>query len=371
MKIDPTTLALFSPFTREVANPKRQLIKSQKQFERFVDFNNGVKDCYCDLFTYPFDGVIDKMYFDFDWWVGFKRALPFAQRFYKFLTECEGLNVIPVASGVKGFNLYPILKPETYDPIMAKKMLYEKQYSLIIKEFACSKIVKISSTTVFDKDGKEHPMLVNRKGLIYLDPKPIGDIRRFVRIPNTLRPPKNLTYCTYLDSETFLDMDAKDVAKCIRKPQTFDLSDMFSATKGLSDIETVPDLYKKLGSSNGRPLGVHLTKLTPTKANKFLMPLLRPCLYDHMMTAEPRHSARVASTVDLLQAGLSPDTILGVYRKLGWNDFNENVTKYQINNVVYLKPFGCRKLIEEGLATRKCEECKAYTEFDGGVVAGS
>lgn len=347
MKLDSTTLQLFSPFQREVANPKRQMIKNQAGFERFIEFNNGVKDCFCDLYTYPFNGVIDKMYFDFDGINGgFEIALPYAQDFYQFLTEDKGLNVIPVASGKKGFNLYVILKPEDYGD-NAKKLLYDVQYSLIVEAFG-----PVTAVTVEDKEGSEHPSLRNEDGLIYLDPKTIGDIRRFVRIPNTLRPPENTNYCTYLPRNFFLVFKSEDVAGYMKNPHTYDYS--FNSKKALGDFPIFPDLYEKIGHLNGGTAVDMGTRLKPSGGSEFLKRLLRPCLFRHMITKEPRHDVRVASTVDLLNAGINPETIFEVYKGLGWGDWDSETTNYQIKNVKYLKPYSCKKLRQRGIPQVCC-----------------
>lgn len=351
MKLDSTTINLFSPFsTRECANPKRQPIKSQKDFEKFVERNNGVNDCYCDLYTYPFDGVIDKMYFDFDGINGgFEVALPFAQRFYEFLTERKGLDVIPVASGRKGFNLYPIFKPENYGG-RAKKMLYEVQYTLIVEEFGT-----VVSVTVLDREGKEHPSLRNEEGLIYLDPKTIGDVRRFARIPNTLRPPENVNYCTYLPHDEFLSMTTEEVARYMKFPRSYCYPFFNSPKKALGDFPVYPDLALLIGNQNGGGAVSAGARVIPSGGSEFLKPLLRPCLYRHLLTKEPRHDVRVAATVDLLNAGIPPKTIFEAYTKLNWADWDSEVTEYQIKNVNYLKPFSCSKLRSKGIPEICCE----------------
>ena len=209
--MDQTTLFLFSPFERECADPIRRPIKGSEQFLDFVDTHNGLSDCYCDLYPYPFNGMIDKIYYDFDGIEGgMKDALPYAQAFYRFLVGIKKFSVIPVASGKKGFNLYVILKEQAYPN--AKQLLRKVSYSLIVECFG-----KVTRLTYIDKKGKKHPVLakVNDKGevgeLIYCDPQPIGDVRRFSRIPNTLRPPKNNAYCTYLDPSKFAKMTMGDV----------------------------------------------------------------------------------------------------------------------------------------------------------------
>jgi len=86
--------------------------------------------------------------------------------------------------------------------------------------------------------------------------------------------------------------------------------------------------------------------------NETLRLVLRPCLYRLITVEEPRHHVRVASTVDLLRADFTPNQILEIYRSLKWKDWNEEITRYQIEHckpIVYSK----RKLKQLGI----CFEC--------------
>ena len=347
MKLDRTTIKLFSPFFREVANPKRRLIKGVWEFLRFIEQNNGVNDCYIDLYPWPFNGLIDKLFFDVDGINGYGEALPYAQKFYEFLTEEKGLSVIPVASGKKGFHLYVLLKPRKYEN--AKELLYKVEYSLIVECFG-----NVKAVTVTDAKGKDHPTLRNERGLIYFDPKVIGDVRRFVRVPNTLRPPENLNYCTYLPPDGFLRMTERTVAEHMKEPHVYDYN-LDGDFPALHELEVLPDLEARLKCRNG-DFAVHAPKmdLAPKNVLKFLKPLLRPCLYNRITQPEPRHAVRVAVTVDLLQAGLSKDTIFNIYKALGWRDWDPDITRYQIEHCEYLKPYSCAKLRRLGIPRECC-----------------
>lgn len=355
--LDQTTLFLYSPFERETACPTRQPIKGLQQFENFVDTHNGIEDCYADLYTYPFTGVIDKIYYDFDGVSnGMEQALPYAQTFYRFLTGIKKLSVIPIASGKKGFNLYIILKEQSYPN--AKQLLHDVAYSLIVECFG-----KISQLTFTDKEGREHPTLtkVDEKGnpteIICIDPKIIGDVRRFSRIPNTLRPPENRAYCTYLDPYKFPKMSITDVYKAIKHKNTF--AYQLKSYTTLKDIEIHPQLSSFLinCNGNGNGNGNGHTTFNRNLDTKDLEQALRPCLFKYMLSPEPRHDVRVAATADLIGSGFSDEEIFNMYKKLKWVDFDPATTEYQIE---HCKPicWDKSKLKEKGICFNCGRNCR-------------
>ena len=83
MEIDKNTFLLFSPFNRNVGNPYQFGIKSQKDFEDFLIRNNGLNDCSASV--YADDGVIDKIWFDFDG----EGAIEEAKKLYDYLKFLE------------------------------------------------------------------------------------------------------------------------------------------------------------------------------------------------------------------------------------------------------------------------------------------
>lgn len=355
--LDQTTLFLFSPYEREVACPIRQPIKGLEQFQNFVDTHDGITDCYADLYTQPFTGVIDKIYYDFDGVSnGMEEALPYAQIFYRFLVGMKKLSVIPVASGKKGFNLYVILKEQSYPN--AKQLLHDVAYSLIVECFG-----KVSQLTYIDKEGREHPTLakVDENGktteIICIDPKIIGDVRRFSRIPNTLRPPDNRAYCTYLDPYKFPKMSIADVHKAIKHKNTY--AYQLKSYVTLKDIEIHPQLSSLLLHVNGNGNGKEHNNSTFNRNlnTSHLEQVLRPCLFKNMLSPEPRHDVRVASTADLIGSGFSTNEILEMYRKLRWLDFNEETTRYQIE---HCKPihYGKDTLKNKGICFNCGRNCR-------------
>lgn len=316
MRIDTTTLRLFGDMPREVANPSRKVVHRVSQMARFIEKNNGVKDCYTSV--YPLTGVIDEIFYDLDG----KKALKDAKKMYGWLRG-EGYSVVPVASGKKGFHLHVLLKPRKYGD-EAKSSLLKATMGILSSIFG---------------DGEETSVSV--------DPHPIGDVRRICRIPNTLRPPENLNWCTYLPPDGFLDMTEVDVARHIKSPHTYEY-DFGGKLPSLTDFPE-PEGFELKGWN---PIG-NETPILPKGGNVFLQNVLRPCLYRHLVSPDPKHSVRVAATVDLLKF-FSTDEIFNWYSRLGWTDFNPETTRYQIEHCQGLKSYSCRKLRRLGIPNVCC-----------------
>jgi len=319
MKLDPTTIRLFSPFDREVANPRRRRIHTMGEFIRFIERNNGRNDCYVSI--YPADGAIDKIFFDLDSPKGVIGSVEDARHLYSWLLM-KGFNVVPVVSGKKGFHLYVLLKPRRYEN--AKKLLTRASYWILCEAFGYT-------------DGEVRTATV--------DPHPIGDVRRISRIPNTLRPPENLTWCTYLP-EDWITMDTAELVAHMKSPHTYD----YDLTGHYPTLDEFPEPPVEI--TEWEPIG-DVTPIQPMKGNIFLKNLLRPCLYRHMMSDNPPHVVRVASTIDLLDF-FDPTEIFEVYKTLGWADWDPEVTMRQIESCKGLKPYGCKRLRKLGIPSVCC-----------------
>ena len=321
MKLNGATQLLFGGFPREVADPRRRLVYGSGQFEKFVEQRDGVTDCYTSLYSQ--DGAIDKVFWDFDDPKGIIGCREDAERLYTWLLA-KDFNVIPVLSGKKGFHIYLLLKPKWYKN--GKELLTKATYSIMCDAFGYD-----------DDTGK----IETAKA----DPHIIGDVRRITRIPNTLRPPENMTWCTYLP-EDWVKMSTAELVNHMKSPHSYDY-DLSGHYPTLDEFPEPPVEITRWEPQGG------VTPIFPIKGNIFLKNLLRPCLYRNMMSDHPGHAARVASTVDLLDF-FSPEEIYEMYRTLGWGDWDPEVTLMQIESCKGLKPYGCKKLRSLGVPEVCC-----------------
>ena len=319
MKINSTTLQLFSPFARTVGNPVQYPINNQSEFEYFLDKNNGIKDCSSSV--YANDGKIDKVWFDFDG----KNSFEEAKKVYKYL-KTKNAKCIPVISGKKGIHLHLLVKSNVHiESANAKAILMDV-------------VTTIMHEALGIKDWSQETALDWTKA---------GVVHATCRIPNTLRPPQNKTWCSYLP-ENWDDMSTYDLWTYAKQPNEFSYTGkvlpietfisetpLFQATEIQSQIS---DVYTKNSIT------------IPDNMTEFLKKVMRPCLYRHILSKNPNHNVRVAATIDFLHAGFSPEEIIKIYSKCGWSNFNEGVTKEKINYLaqrVYnddMSAYSCQKL---------------------------
>ncbi len=329
--VDRVTYKLFSPFRREVGIPRRSTIYNWSQFKSFVDKNNGINDCYAAV--YPFDNHVseitqlDRIMFDFDAsLVEIDKALESAKVMYDLLVS-YGLNVIPIATGSKGLQLHVLFKPESFSN--AKETLWLTSYTLMKEAYKG-----------------------NSKLMSALDVHPVGDVRRICRIPNTSRPPTNRFFSSFLP-QALDTVTPEDVIEHMVNPKAYDYD--FTRKLSFNDID-LTESYQELipyGNSSN-PVFIPKQSLSATAQEltvDMLGLIIRPCLFRNLQLGEPPHSARVATTIDLINLGFRPPAIAKIYSKLGWVDYDINKTLYQISTIYDPKteksrliPYGCSKL---------------------------
>ena len=293
--LDKPTSLLFHSYPREIGK-KRSLVRDEREFISKIDLLNGVDEVFTNVNSV--DGTMDKVFIDFDG----PSALAESQQVYQFLLS-NNIPSIPVASGKKGIHLYVLFKPRRGQD--NKETLFKATKSLFISALG------------------EHNKSV--------DPHVVGDLRRLCRVPNTLRPPENLAYCTFLPpSKGFLEMKPIDLCWYIKGTHTYPTED-YLGKNGFPTFEEVilPEVEKQKITFTVVP------SIVPDKVyvdDEHLKQLLRPCLYRLLTVEEPRHHVRLAVTADLLLMDYTPDEILNMFRGLKWIDWDEDITRTQINS---------------------------------------
>lgn len=328
--VDKTTLRLFGDMPREVG-VKRRHCASIHHFINWIEENNGINDCYVSV--YPKDGTIDKIYYDFDSKTNIAKAVNEAKKFYRGLTS--SFNVIPVFSGEKGVNLHVLLKAKKYNVRVTKRKLMLSNAALYLLD------------EVFGHNEKTRIIRVNTA-----DPTCVGDIRRICRVPDTLRPPENLSYCTYLPPE-WVDWSVEDIVLHAKSRHSYDYKLDNERLPTLDMFPSDVDLKLKGQRDEEKERSTKGRRIRTTDEGKFLEKLLRPCLYKRIIGKNPSHDVRVATTIDLLQF-FSDREILNIYKGLGWKDWDSDTTEYQIQSCKGLIPYSCSKLIRKGIPDQCC-----------------
>ena len=150
--------ALAPSFPREVAFPNRRICITEKDFYSFINRYNKIKNVYYSLYAcddkHGFDtSALDKAAFDFD----SKDPKSLVSQILKFSDDLLNLNLkhLIVYSGKKGFHVYIMLKNGR--KLQFKKDTLHNVHLHLVEQF------KITP-----------------------DPQLFGDIKRVLRVPNTL-----------------------------------------------------------------------------------------------------------------------------------------------------------------------------------------
>lgn len=188
-----------------------------------------------------------------------------------------------------------------------------------------------------------------------LDHHCLTDVRRMTRIPNTLRPPRNNAYCTYLPKDWTVNItDEADYREYVRHTHKINYDIRYYPALNLfpgvdyniGRFEIDRRGTAKRGESN------HI----PKRVKKYLEPLLRPCLYRMIQWNNPPHYVRRATCNDLLTLGHSVHEVVGIFSKLNWEDFDRETTKYFVKAAKKIgsPPYSCATLRRKGVVRICC-----------------
>ena len=354
--MDSLTRQLFPNFPREIAFPWRKPCPRLSDFKREVIHNNGISDIYTSVYGSNF--LINKIYYDIDYiphpQVDGRYELEDTKKIYEYCTVEKGYQVIPIVTGKKGYHLYIPVKPKLYKE-KSKLYLLTAHYSIIREVFGDFK-----EEMLILPSGKSVRVLRNKDRIIGPDPAICGDIRRIARVPNTLRPPENINYCTYLPPDEFLDMSHEDIIVHMKDTHTYPTKINYRTAPSLTDFEYKFDKPPEFSSWTPIESSDSVRVGNP---NQYLKDFLRPCLYRHMTTIHPSDDVRYASTVDLAAyTDLTPSEIISIYSSLGWEDFDEMTTKKKVIGICNdtrkgkHKPWTCAKLVKMGIPRICCVE---------------
>ena len=326
------TETLFCPFPREVmAKPAEQgydddiigrwKVNNLKQAERFVNSNNGRYDCCFAIYSYP-HFILDRISLDLDG----SYAISEGQQIYKWCIEHK-LSTIPVISGKKGIWLHILLKEEFYDK--PKQILTRATLGLVREALG--------------EDSKS------------LDRSKVGDVRGMSRVPNTLRPPDNINWCSYLPQD-FHKMTESEVAYYSKSPYV--PNGEYFPIKREKTLFDLPQAEITVSNGNGSMFflssrGEFASNIDVTNPHKFLQRLLRPCLYRSITSKKPPNVVRVAVVADLLRLSFSEQEIYSALSRLEWDNFSSNITRYHIHRLSEmgndLPSYSCSRLSAEGI----------------------
>ena len=339
---------MFEKFPRYVGNPRQHKIETDQQLKQFMFVNSGNNNCFTSVYsTLNGKTVIDKVFNDID--NGDKeKALEIAKKLFKKYLE-YGLDVVPIYSGMKGFHVYPLLKPKIYGDDVA----------LLLKQFSYKFINEANVYEITD-DGKKIPLV---------DTSVIGDLKRLCRYINTQRVSSSGTpissFCIMLDPSKFLDMEINEIIELAKSPQNHLNYKINEPTLTLDDFD-----YSKVNLNEFKSNQVPTTTIEQINtlqikdknvSIKILSRLIRrPCIRNLLLTTNPPDKVRYAATCELNRIKMSPHKIVNLFAGIGWSNFDESKTLYQVEQICLKnsQTMGKKLMIQNGFCTNNEDICK-------------
>lgn len=211
-KLD-TTRVLFDNFPRHVGK-YRAKVYDWDSFQRYLGKASGREECYVSVYplvpsgsdwTVP-DGGLDKVTFDFDGNGAFEQSC----KVYRTALK-NGFDAIPAISGKKGFHTHILSQPMDIPQAKVKETLMD---------ISCQILKEALGITDWADSGS-------------VDWHVIGNSSALIRVPGTLRPPDNISYCSFLPPD-YYTMDEAEVYRFTKSQQDFDYD--LNSGKSLLDV---------------------------------------------------------------------------------------------------------------------------------------
>jgi len=325
-------VVLFNKFPRWVG-PTQKMVYDRDQMLRHIYCFSGLRDVFTSVYAFPFrHGIplIDKLFCDID--DEPEKALKKGQDLFEWTTENHFSTAVNW-TGNKGPHVYPLCPNIAFD---SKKINGEKQ------DF---KVPLIDSTS-------------------------IGDVRRLTRIHETRRASvfglQLPVHCIAIEPDQFLDLNIKDIFEYEKEPcpfpdikfkkenikKHFNELDLDSVNVSEWRGQDVLNVFKNKDGSPDTPQG-ELSEL-------FRVILPRPCIHRFITLPDCPAPVRYAAVCELSRAGMKADTILGLFQKIGWGNFDIDQTSKQIRAITSkdTETIGKGKMSEMGFCLPEdCDMC--------------
>jgi hypothetical protein len=279
--------------------------------------------------VYPSNGIVDKLFFDFDCNVSKFPDLDMQEvfndfcKFYSYLVGI-GEHPLPVVSGLKGYHIYVPLFPCK----ATKEELYHATLCILYE----------ASMIEFDyveENGVSRQIWNTSRAL---DSTTFGDVEQLCRIPNTLRAPMNKRWCTWLPSHK-VDVTDMSVIETFEWAKRYHLrDDACIRTRTIKDYITRD---KEFFSGYSSKLSWKVT-FTPEEAFKtdrermlysMLKPFVPTSVIARVIHPEAEHDARFTTALAMLESGLGTDYVIGLLQLIGWNDWDLSECRYQVEQI--------------------------------------
>lgn len=312
---------------RWVGNPVQIRVESTEQFVWFVRINNGTKDCFASIHSYPEPGVLLNKFvpMDLDCKEKPENAL------FDALKICEKLQALGVPhttyfSGSKGFHVYAHFKSLLIEDDNHLKQAFASFQNMLLAE--CK--------------------------LRTADTHLIGNTRAILRIPNTIHP-KTGKYCVQVPWDMMQRADMNEILEWSSQPRPVVMPE---------GRETFAEHFKRIGYKREHIVRANDGEEQPTieyhggavpDLVKALIP--RPCIHQALLSHNPPHEVRREAASSIARLGFNYGYYHGFMHEVAelgaWVDrHNLDRFDYQLRHVFvkgYSRETSCAKLRSHGL----------------------
>lgn len=282
---------LFPTYPRMVGNPKQVLVYNRDDLNRFaaIQSSDNDKNFASSCSYYNNSPVFEDNFIETD------ELNPEPVRKVALWYDAHGIPWIALLSANRGIHIHGLMESEIVNLKTVKKFA-----DMVISE---------------------------TNTLQFFDPHVTGDLKRLCRIPNTQRLGNG--WCVPITrEELFTINDEKEFKKLCIAPRFLDFK--------IGRRPSIFEFVKEEIDENITPQ----VSVAPPKEIFFIKDLLRPCVYEAIITPNPRHYFRMSAVIELLNHGITDIQILRIFEKLHWIDFDHAKTRYQIDKIIEKRKSG-------------------------------
>lgn len=305
---------LFGIFPRDTGIPNpfqknsfyRKEVTCKKDFQRYLALMSGSsRGTYVSVYDNNDKVIVDKFVFDLD-------SNDLGEAFAEVDILCsrlhdKNISYAVIFSGKKGFHVWGLLESMKLQRDIALYYLRNLHESFI-------------------------------GGLKTIDSSIIGDIRRMIRVPNSLNDGR---YCTPLPFE-FRKMSIEEILDYSKTQHSLHFFP--------GEPKTIQELVGNISvpQRSSRKEFKDEIKISSIPSMEILEELIRPCVIKEVQKPHPCVEARLSFVSEMMFASFRPKQILDIIRELNWDDFDVRYTEYQIKWIFgkKLKPYSNSKLKE-------------------------
>jgi len=294
---------LFDTFPRFFGNPKSFMIYNREELNRNASINSAENDKnFCSICSYYENvPIFSDLFFETD------EIIPEPVRKVVLWFEARNIPWICLFSGSRGFHLHGL-----FDSTMVNQKTVKKFSNIVMSE--------TETTDMFD-------------------PHVSGVLEKLCRIPNTQRLGNG--WCVPITRKELFEINNPlEFKKLCVAPRFIDFK-----------IGLRPSIFEFIKEDDTIEKPVQTINVAPYKEVFKIKYLLRPCVYDAIITPNPRHNFRISAVVELLNHGLTNSQIFSIFERLQWIDFGNEKTHYQIDYIEekrksgeFVVPYGKFKL---------------------------